>query len=864
MTSNHRELLEERFAFEYLYPFPLADLYRRFRVSRSEVDRLGYVLAAGEASLKFLTALALARLHKGDSAFGALRLKSRVDHPGFGAWRSLLESLLSIIPSSPIPELEASLSLCRNESGGLSFLDSARILVERRNEFVHGGIIGNDRAAQLLDEVIPHFQRCYECLAFLRRFHFVYCEEVRKIRGLAGFETIVRRCTGSNPVFAFETLRLEQPLEPGVPLLLAPDLQYAVNLYPLVAMFPDEKAGSPRCYFYYNSRQETFWHTYELHKDFFRPAEPDTLREWESRLQGEGSALTQLRFAEGVSPYWLLQRGVQEPSRELPANYRMLGKIGQGRFGDVYKVVHDVLLEERALKSLRPEVAADPRVRKRFELEAQALARLQGKSVAVDVYEFGEDKEGVPYLIEKLCKEGSLDEALRRWGPKPWLEVRGIALKCFRQLEIIHDAGILHRDIKPSNILVDGDTFLFCDFGAGRLVDSEQSMTMGEGIPGTLLFMAPEQYEGHYDARSDIYSLGACLVSLLAGEVASDPRRWLLDSYYGSDGFRRALLSVLELVPENRPPNCAAVVTRLTDVPEVETAHSEEAITVDALNPIPVSRKSKRAWKNPDGIIFREILPGEHMMGGTKYPDERPVHKVRITKAFFISTTLITNRLFLRFCRLTNYRGVHRNFLFHIRGRFGRNWEHPDCPVVFVSWDDVNEFLLWQSERDGLNYHLPSEAQWEFVCRAGSRTVYWWGNEYQKGMANVDKVHDHPTPVGAYPPNPWGIFDMLGNVWEWCEDVKDVVPREESLFYRKCAMEPGGVSDDPVNSGSDALMSRRVQPSLRAIRGGSFVSEGRNFRPANRRGQHQEDCLRSIGFRVVVEGVQESCCGQAD
>jgi formylglycine-generating enzyme required for sulfatase activity len=263
-----------------------------------------------------------------------------------------------------------------------------------------------------------------------------------------------------------------------------------------------------------------------------------------------------------------------------------------------------------------------------------------------------------------------------------------------------------------------------------------------------------------------------------------------------------------------------------------------------------------RAGHSQDGTVFSQIPSGEFAMGATKYPDERPVHLVKFLRPFFMATTLVTNSQYMEFCKRTGYKGQHKNFLLHLkRDFFEKPWKHPHAPVAFISWYDAKEYILWRCERDDRDYRLPTEAQWEYACRAGTRTVYYWGNAYEPKALNSDQTLNHPTPVKTYPPNPWGLYDMLGNLWEWTEDVKDVLPKEESIFFHNCV----DLSEciDPVNTDPEPITSNRVELGLRVIRGGSWYSKSFNVRPANRRGQVQDECLRSIGFRLVAHDVPE-------
>ena len=159
------------------------------------------------------------------------------------------------------------------------------------------------------------------------------------------------------------------------------------------------------------------------------------------------------------------------------------------------------------------------------------------------------------------------------------------------------------------------------------------------------------------------------------------------------------------------------------------------------------------------------IKSSTFMMGSHRDNMERPIHEVNISD-YYIGRYPVTNKEYGRFIKDTGYK----------EPKFWgeRNFNQPYQPVVGVSWDDAKAFADWA----GLQ--LPSEAQWEYACRAGSNTKYFWGDETDCNKANYGHSEyfsecknynpGKPSPVGNYPPNAFGLYDMLGNVWEWCED----------------------------------------------------------------------------------------------
>ena len=229
------------------------------------------------------------------------------------------------------------------------------------------------------------------------------------------------------------------------------------------------------------------------------------------------------------------------------------------------------------------------------------------------------------------------------------------------------------------------------------------------------------------------------------------------------------------------------------------------------------------------GIELVRIPAGEFWMGSPedergREPGERR-HRVRITRAFDLGRTEVTQD---QWSKLMGTRPSH----FRDCG---------SCPVEEVNWHEARQFLKRLSELSGAVFRLPTEAEWEYACRAGTATPFSTGENLTTSQANYDGRYPYDgfapglfrhrtTPAGTFPPNPWGLLDMHGNVWEWCED--DFCPYG------------GGAAVDPIG----ACGSPR-----KVIRGGSWYFNADSARSALRYTHRPADRGFSLGFRVVRE-----------
>ncbi|MFP4055480.1 MAG: formylglycine-generating enzyme family protein [Candidatus Brocadiia bacterium] len=235
---------------------------------------------------------------------------------------------------------------------------------------------------------------------------------------------------------------------------------------------------------------------------------------------------------------------------------------------------------------------------------------------------------------------------------------------------------------------------------------------------------------------------------------------------------------------------------KVETVEAVETEHEGEVVT------------------NSIGMKFRRIEAGTFTMGTDEgEADEAPAHEVTISKPFYMGVHEVTQAQYGK-----------------VVGRNPSRFEGDNRPVEMVSWNDAKAFCAKLSEMDPSgSYRLPTEAEWEYACRAGTTTRFYWGDEFDPACAWVYKRDEGTNEVGQLEPNDWGLYDMSGNVWELCEDYY-------AFSYAGAKkIDPQGPSEG----------------TGRVLRGGSWYYKADSARSANRRAHAAEREDGDAGLRVI-------------
>jgi formylglycine-generating enzyme required for sulfatase activity len=524
----------------------------------------------------------------------------------------------------------------------------------------------------------------------------------------------------------------------------------------------------------------------------------------------------------------------------LGERYLLIEQIGRGGFATVWRARDSASGDDMAIKVLHPELAGDAVRRQRFFRGARIMTEL-AHPIVVRIREREAEDDGFFYFVMELVTGGNLQDAVlaRRVQRE---QAMPIILGIGEALAQAHARGHVHRDVKPVNILL-------TESGEPRLTDFDlvtgQDTTGGTrtGALGTFIYAAPEMMDRPQDAdaRADVYGLGMTIAFMLHGDRLP----------------RKALTARERFIEELGCPPALAAVLKQATAEDPADRHLDAAAFCEALRaatspgspPVESELDENAAESVEDGLEGLQFLasamvelPGGTFWMGSSDDDEmaddneKPLHQVKISP-FWCMKFPVTRRLWR-----------------DVMGGASDWWPKGPAdnrPVNRVSWFDAVIFCNVVSQRAGLKpcyridgetvewvssegYRLPTEAEWEYACRAGSQTRWCFGDDESKlgEYAWYNANADAPQPVARKQANAWGLHDMHGNVWEWCWDWEAAYPNLSSVY---------AIVDPP---------GPRLG-TLRVLRGGSFKYKAGHVRCADRLANWPGDRGRNWGFRCV-------------
>ena len=569
-----------------------------------------------------------------------------------------------------------------------------------------------------------------------------------------------------------------------------------------------------------------------------------------------------------------------QPGDVIAGNYEFVRELGSGGMGMVC-LCRDLVAGGRlmAVKTVPDILRHDDEAVAALTQEYNNMYDLRHDNI-VSVRHLLKDDFRY-YIVMDYLEGESLEAYLNPHRKPSKAVVFKVAEKIAEALDYAHrkDPPLVHRDVKPGNVMVqiEGDnvkSVILMDFGLSVQIRKSFTQSTGQLTSGTPAYKSPEQWPprryGKPSSKSDQYSLAAIVFKMLSGNypfaeydddmevfrvavLNEEPERIDGIEDYVNDALQKALAKN----PEDRFETCTAFVNALKQRPVVvEPPASQPKQTVVMPPPQPVivtppkqhieiprrldppMERNNLTFTLPGGVPLELIhIPnGKFMMGSPSSEsgryDNEIQHRVTLTKDFWLCKFPVTQE---------QYQAITKQNPSYFKGA--------TRPVEQVNWHDAKEYcdLLNNTFNGrlpaGYAFALPTEAQWEYACRAGTTTPFSFGSTLNGDKANCDgnypynigkgKYINQTTPVDSYAPNAWGLYDMHGNVWEWCNDWYGAYPT--------------GTVSDPVGPSKG---------SYRVLRGGAWDYYARSCRSAYRSNDGPSDRIYINGFRVALSSVQ--------
>ena len=544
--------------------------------------------------------------------------------------------------------------------------------------------------------------------------------------------------------------------------------------------------------------------------------------------------------------------------------YRIERVLGQGGFGitylahntvlDVNVTIKDFFLKEDnirddniviTLSSTKSELFLGQK--EKFKKEAKRMSAIRNEHV-ISVFDLFEENGTAYYVMDYVDGENLSDRLKRTGHPMTESEVRRILPQILDALKAVHDADIWHLDLKPANIMIDkAGNIKLIDFGASKQLNAQKGgATTSTAISYTNGYAPREQMEQNYDKFgpwTDLYALGATLYNLLTNrrpplptdiddDISNDKHESLPMPASVSDGMKKIVLWLMQTNRNRRPQTVSDLFAKLPLLREISKSEEhkstvlkkgkssdEETILAGSvktdIEPIINQAMSPVIKELIDNMVFVE--GGIFNMGRKVkwYEDsDEDEHEV-ILSSFSINKYQVTQK---EWVTVMNYNPSL------IKG--------DNLPVTNVSWDDCMSFIHKLNVITGKKFRLPTEAEWEYAARGGNKTKgYKYAGSDESGVVcwcffnSNNSTHE----VGSKQPNEVGLYDMSGNVWEWCLDYYGV--------YSKF--------DNENPRGPSAGVSR-------VIRGGCYQSDYKRCSVYTRGRLYPELKQRHTGFRLSL------------
>ena len=540
----------------------------------------------------------------------------------------------------------------------------------------------------------------------------------------------------------------------------------------------------------------------------------------------------------------------------LQERYRGVRVIGEGGFGRTFLAVDEQRLDTPCvIKQFLPQQSGSAALEKATELFKQEAFRLRdlGKHSHIpDLLAFF-PQEGRLYLIQEFIEGKNLLDELQQKGKFSESEVKQILIELLPILQFVHNNKVIHRDIKPENIIRSSQTgaLFLIDFGVSKEVGGSVLTRVGT-ITGTLGYAPPEQMRGKVFPNSDLYSLAVTCIRLLTGYFQKDDgddlifdsmrMQWVWKQYVSvSKELEIVLDKMLQDIPVNRFQSATEVLSAL----QIQEVPANIIVPQPPVSPNPFQQvlqfisqpsKLKTSFNQNEnlgnGVILEMVaIPGGKFLMGSPEGEgndrEKPQHQVTI-QPFYMGKYPVTQAQWEMVSRLPEVKIDLRSKPSHFKGA--------NLPVENVSWHDAQEFCARISKATGKLYRLPGEAEWEYACRANTTTLYYFGDTITTDLVNHNNKYGQTTDVGKFPPNAFGLYDMHGNVWEWCEDG----------WHENYINAPTWPNNNiPWISQSD---------NKRMLRGGQWYLNPSYCRSASRSYNNGDRRNKDNGFRLVVSG----------